>query len=153
MLPAPITAARSFTQASLRQPVRKYRERRRRERALEQAVVAARPDIIHCNDTNTLAIGARAARQLGVPYVYEAHELYPDSLMQRPFQRTWPVQSHLRSVERGLVPHAAAVITVSDGLARVLKERYGVTAHVIASVPELRPIGDRQLLKRQLGLA
>lgn len=140
------------TRASLRQPLLKYRERRARENSMRAAAIARAPDVIHCHDTNTLGIGAAAARALGVPYVYDAHELYPDSLMQRPFQRTPLVQGYLRSLERHVVPSAAAVITVSDGLAEVLRERFGVEPVVVSNSPDLKPVADRSLLKRELGL-
>jgi len=113
--------------------------------------VSLAPDVVHCHDTDTLAAGASAAARLGVPYVYDAHELYPDSLMQRPFQRSWPVQTRLRLLERRLIPGAAAVITVCDGLAGVLRERYGVQATVVANCPGLRPVG-RPLLRERLGI-
>ena len=142
-----------FTVASLRQPVRKLRERRAREDALRAAVLGSAPDVVHCHDTNTLGIGASAARTLGVPYIYDAHELYPDSLTQRPFQGSAPVQAYLRAVERRSVPGAAAVITVCDGASAVLHERYGVEPVVVANCPDCVPIADRGLLKRSLGLA
>lgn len=141
-----------FTRATLRQPVRKIAERGRRAQALRSAVIESRPDIIHCHDTNTLAVGAAAARALGVPYVYDAHELYPDSLMQRPFQRSFLVQRHLRALEARSIPKAAAVITVSDGHAEVLKERFGVTPIVVANCPPLQHPSDRGALRRDLGL-
>lgn len=141
-----------LTRASLRQPLRKVRERRVREQAFRDAVIEVRPDVVHCHDTDTLAMGAWAARALSVPYVYDAHELYPDSLAQRPFQGSAPVQAYLRAVERRFIPGAAVVITVSDGAARVLAERYAVSPVIVANCPNLMPIGDRGLLKRKLGL-
>ncbi|MDZ4179380.1 MAG: glycosyltransferase, partial [Coriobacteriia bacterium] len=142
-----------FTQATLGQPVRKLHERLARARAIRAAVLDSAPDIVHCHDTNTLDIGAPAARVLGVPYVYDAHELYPDSLIQRPFQRSWVVQRYLRAAERRLIPGATAVITVCDGAASVLRERYGVEPVIVANCPDLQPVADRSQLKRSLGLA
>lgn len=141
-----------FTRATLRQPVRKLVERRKREQALCSAAIDSRPDIIHCHDTNTLAVGVAAAHVLGVPYVYDAHELYPDSLMQRPFQRSFFIQRHLRALEARSIPKAAAVITVSDGHAEVLKERFGVTPIVVANCPPLQQPCDRGALRAELGL-
>lgn len=141
-----------FTRAGLRKPLSKLRERRVRERSIAAHAAAVSPDVVHCHDTNTLGIGVSVARQLGVPYVYDAHELYPDSLTQRRFQGSAPVQMYLRSQERQLVPGAAAVITVSDGLSRVLHERYGVAPVLVANCPPLRPPADRTALKRELGL-
>lgn len=141
-----------FTHSTLREPVAKLRERRARERAIGAHALSMAPDVVHCHDTNTLGIGTAVAQRLGIPYVYDAHELYPDSLMQRPFQGSAPVQAYLRHQERRLVPGAAAVITVSDGLSRVLCERYGVAPVVVANCPETRQIADRGMLKQELGL-
>jgi len=33
-------------------------------------------DIIHCHDLDTLAIGTRLKRKLGLPLIYDAHEIY-----------------------------------------------------------------------------
>jgi glycosyltransferase involved in cell wall biosynthesis len=33
-------------------------------------------DVIHCNDFDTLAIGARLKRKLGLPLIYDAYEIY-----------------------------------------------------------------------------
>jgi glycosyltransferase involved in cell wall biosynthesis len=33
-------------------------------------------DVIHCHDFDTLAVGARLKRRLGLPLVYDAHEIY-----------------------------------------------------------------------------
>jgi glycosyltransferase involved in cell wall biosynthesis len=142
-----------FTRATLRQPMRKLAERRARVHAMRSAVIDSRPDIIHCHDTNTLDVGVAAARALGVPYVYDAHELYPDSLTQRPFQGSFLVQRYLRALEARSIPGAAAVITVSDGHAEVLAERFGVRPVVVANCPPLQDLGDRGVLKRELGLA
>jgi len=147
-----IRRAAEFTRAPLSRPLAKLRERRERDRALGEALMALAPDVVHCHDTNTLEVGAAAASALGVPYIYDAHELYPDSLMQRRFQRSWPVQQHLRSLERRLVPRAAAVITVCTGLADVLRRRYGVSATVVANCPDLATIGSREVLRARLGI-
>ena len=33
-------------------------------------------DVIHCHDFDTLAIGTRLKRKLGLPLIYDAHEIY-----------------------------------------------------------------------------
>jgi glycosyltransferase involved in cell wall biosynthesis len=131
---------------------RKFGQQRGRDEALRSMAVKLRPDVVHAHDTNTLRAGAMAAGQLGAALVYDAHELYPDSLQQQSFQRAWPVQEWWRGVERRLVPRANAVLTVCDGLRNVLRERYGVEATVVANAPELRSVADRGLLRRALGV-
>ena len=36
------------------------------------------PDALHAHDLNTLPVAAALARRLGLPLVYDAHELYPE---------------------------------------------------------------------------
>ena len=36
-----------------------------------------RPDVIHCNDLDTLLVGVLAKRKLGSTLVYDAHEFFP----------------------------------------------------------------------------
>jgi glycosyltransferase involved in cell wall biosynthesis len=47
--------------------------------AYSQALILNREkrfDVIHCHDFDTLAIGTRLKRKLGLPLVYDAHEVY-----------------------------------------------------------------------------
>lgn len=78
-------------------------------------------DVVHAHDLNTLALGASLAGRWGVPYVYDAHELWSDrGLPGRPT----PVRGR-RQTEREttLALGAHAVLTVSDGIADVLRTR------------------------------
>lgn len=140
------------TTAGVRQFPRKVGQQRKRDADLVSVAVGLKPDVVHAHDTNTLRAGAIAAQRLGAALVYDAHELYPDSLQQQPFQRSWPVQAWWRDIERRLIPRSDAVLTVCDGLKDVLRERYGVDAVVVANAPALRPVADRTLLRRTLGL-
>jgi glycosyltransferase involved in cell wall biosynthesis len=142
-----------FTSAGARQPIGKLRQQRVRDELIRRAAIALGADVVHCADTPTLRAGFAAASELRVPFVYEAYELYPDSLQQQPVQGSWPVQAWWRSIEQRLIPKAEAVITVCDGLAQVLHDRYGVDATVVASAPPLRPIADRAVLRRTLGIS
>jgi glycosyltransferase involved in cell wall biosynthesis len=139
--------------ASMVNPAAKIRQQNRRTRALAATAKAWRPDVVHAHDTPALPAAWAAARACGASLVYDAHELYPDSLEQQRAQGSLPIRAYWRHVERRLVPRADAVITVSDGLRDVLFERYGVAADVLPNVPRLVPIQDRGLLRRRLGIA
>lgn len=138
---------------SWRRPLRKLAEFRIRERELVRAVAALEPDVVHCHDTPTLVAGSRAARACGAAVVYDAHELYPDSLMQRKYQRAAPVQAYWRRVERRHIPQAHAVITVSPGHRDTLAARFGVDAIVLPNVLPLEPQCEGSPLREQLGIA
>ncbi|MGM7422531.1 glycosyltransferase [Cellulosimicrobium sp. ES-005] len=84
-----------------------------------RALVSWRPDAIHANDANTLVPAWAAARRLGVPFVYDSHELWTHRIKagHRPVARRWEA-----FVERRLAPRAAAVVTVSPSIAHRLKD-------------------------------
>lgn len=78
-----------------------------------------RPDAVHAHDAAMLAPGWAAARLARARLVYDTHELATGV----PYRtRGWALL--VRLVERLLVRRCDAVITVSDGIADVLRERY-----------------------------
>jgi glycosyltransferase involved in cell wall biosynthesis len=83
------------------------------------AVVRARPDVVHAHDAAMLLPGLAGARLTGARLVYDSHELATGVPYRERFW-AWFVAA----VERVGVPRADAVITVSDGIARRLQERY-----------------------------
>jgi glycosyltransferase involved in cell wall biosynthesis len=87
-----------------------------------QVIAACGPvDIWHLHDLTALtAVAPRL--DAGVPYVYDAHELFLETGTSRRLPR--PVRALLRAYEGRLVRRATAVITVNDSLAEVLQNRY-----------------------------
>lgn len=85
-------------------------------------------DVVHAHDFTALEVGARLARERGVPLVYDSHELWGG----RPrIGRPTPLQArHEERVEAALGSGAAAVITVGEGVAEALRAKYGWT-HVV----------------------
>lgn len=140
------------TSASWSRPLQKARELRRRTRALVSAAVELAPDIVHAHDTDTLTAAARVAGRLGIPLIYDAHELYPDMIAEFGARGSWPVQWYWRTVERRHIPRAATVITVSAGLATELHARFGVDPVVVRNVPALTPLTRTGRLRAELGL-
>lgn len=94
-------------------------------RQLEAELVAQRPDILHAHDSNALLPIARAARRLGIPFVYDAHDLWTGR-PRRGRSRLYFAASQLyfRKLERRLLPRAAAHLTVSPPIARYLERAY-----------------------------
>ncbi|GAB4276437.1 MAG: glycosyltransferase family 4 protein [Coriobacteriia bacterium] len=135
-------------------PLTKIKQSSERKRGLVAAVSAYAPDVVHCHDLPTLEYGVLVRERTGAKVVFDDHELYPDSLMQKKGgQGSAPVITYWRSVEKRFVPQADAVITVSSGIARIHKERYGVKAHVVLNVPErLEPPCARSRLREALSL-
>jgi glycosyltransferase involved in cell wall biosynthesis len=80
-------------------------------------------EVVHAHDFTALEPGARLAADRGVPLIYDSHELWSG----RPrVGRPTPLQARReRRIEAELGGRAAQVITVGEGIADVLRERYG----------------------------
>jgi glycosyltransferase involved in cell wall biosynthesis len=108
-----------------------------------------RPDIVHAHDAAMLLPGIIGARLTGARLVYDSHELATSVPYREPL---WA--AFVAGIERLVVPRCAAVITVSDGIARRLRERYRLprTPCVVRNVSALTPDG-RPGLRERLGIA
>ncbi len=107
-----------------------------------------RPDVVHAHDAAMLLPGIVGARLTGARLVYDSHEL-ATSVPYR--ERAWAW--FVATIERSVVPRCAAVITVSDGIARRLRARYGLASEptVVRNVSELSIAGEGGL-RRRMGL-
>jgi glycosyltransferase involved in cell wall biosynthesis len=113
-----------------------------------RGVLREKPDVVHAHDAAMLLPGLLGARLAGARLVYDSHEL-ATSVPYR--ERTWAW--FVAAIERLVVPRCAATITVSDGIAERLRERYRLvsTPTVVRNVSELEPHGEGGL-RRQLGI-
>ena len=95
------------------------------------AVRALRPDLVHCNDYNTMWIGVAARLMHGSAVVYDSHELWADrNLRSEP--RRWLV-----ACEGLFVRVADRVVTTSPAYAEELARRYRIPAPVVVrNIPE-----------------
>jgi glycosyltransferase involved in cell wall biosynthesis len=92
-----------------------------------------KPDVVHCNDLDTLLVGVLAKKSYGSRIIYDAHEYYPHSdpdggRMERLL---------FHALERLLVRKADAVVTVNHRLAEVMAAAYGLGQ--VHSVPNAEP--------------
>lgn len=114
-----------------------------------RAVIRERPDVIHAHDAAMLVPGLIGARITGARLVYDTHELATGVPYREGFWE-WFVDR----IERLGLPRTVAVITVSDGIAARLVERYGLrtTPVVLRNVCGLEAEGTGGFRAR-LGLA
>ncbi|MFF3731539.1 glycosyltransferase family 4 protein [Streptomyces sp. NPDC002476] len=122
-----------------------------------------KPDLIHANDFRMLGVGARAAvraRAAGrqVKLVWDAHEFLPGV-------RPWEDNAHWipgnTAHESEFAPYADAVVTVSEGLADLLRERHSLAGQptVVLNAPDrpVEPVGGEDAepmpdLREQCGI-
>ena len=99
------------------------------------AGVRARPDLVHAHDLNALPIGWAIARLAGARLVYDSHELWAD---RSPGETRpgWFLRAGRRA-ERFFGRRSDAVITVSDGIADLLRRDPGLRVDgIVRNLPE-----------------
>ena len=101
-------------------------------RRMARVVLRLRPDAIHAHDTETLDIAGSVATALGVPIIFDSHELWLERVRRgRSSAYATLTRRYFARVERRWLPRAAARITVSEPIAEHLRRRYGVADIVI----------------------
>jgi glycosyltransferase involved in cell wall biosynthesis len=84
------------------------------------------PQIVHCNDLDTLPLGLLIARRFGAAVVYDVQDLYPDQdHIPRRLRRLLSV------CERLLIKRADRVFAVNELIGEVLHERYSVNVDAV----------------------
>jgi glycosyltransferase involved in cell wall biosynthesis len=97
-----------------------------------------KPDVVHCNDLDTLLVGVLAKRRYGTRVVFDAHEFFPvsDSLC-RPLDIAF-----FTAIEKRLIVQADEVVTVSPLLAEAMRKAYALPR--VHSVPNAEPWVERK---------
>jgi glycosyltransferase involved in cell wall biosynthesis len=115
--------------------------------------VTLRPDIIHANDLNALPIAYVISKLCGARVIYDSHELWSDPVCYQ----SLPAVAYRFGIwlERFLAKRCAAVITVSDGIARQMSDVLKIALpRVVRNVPA--PVSftsvDRNRLRQALGI-
>lgn len=110
--------------------------------AARDAIVAARPDLIHANEAIGLPAALAAANVLGrdfaghvaIPVLFDAHEYSPDRLPHGTLTR-FLAQPFYTWLIRTLAPRAGAMTSVADGIAARYREEFGLAPVVIRNCP------------------
>lgn len=92
-----------------------------------------KPAVVHCNDLDTLLVGVLAQQRYGCRVVYDAHEFYPVS---DPHGK-WLDITFFSLIERLLIRHADAAVTVNPMLAEAMRAAYSLDR--VYSVPNAEP--------------
>lgn len=115
--------------------LKKSEERRAGLFGINNALSALRElqlDIIHAINADTLETAAQAATELGIPFVYEAYEFWPDHARSTEVKHATATREALLGAESSHIADAAAIITVSPFLAKEYQETYGLDTQPVA---------------------
>ncbi len=75
-------------------------------------------DIIHAHDLDTLPLGLELGKKLGIPVIYDAHEMYAEMVKEDVPDLIYRM---LKRAEKKRARKASMVITVNDAIADVIK--------------------------------
>ena len=106
--------------------------------SLDNLMIAAatnlNPDVIHAHDLDTLRAGSILSASLGVPLVYDSHEMATARSLGN--ART---NKRAKDIEGSLIHNAQLVIMASQGYADRAVELYGIdTPTVVRNIPRYR---------------
>ena len=117
-------------------------------RGVLQALLATAPDVLHAHDADALEPVGVAARRLGVPYVYDSHELFLKQKRRGRGRVYWAGFLALYWwVERRHVRGAAGRLTVSRPIADYLGRRYGRRFELVPNYPEVQARPTRREIR------
>ena len=105
-------------------------------KAHQKRLLELKPKAVLVVDVDTMLAGARAAKRLDIPWLYDAHELFCET---PEIARRWWIKVVWNWIEKRYVPKAAAVYTVGGEIASILSEKHGVPVSTVRNLPWTRP--------------
>jgi glycosyltransferase involved in cell wall biosynthesis len=113
--------------------------------------LARQSDILHCNDLQTLPVGAmaRILSRKRSRVVYDAHELEINDVAN---ESRWMIRIK-QIMERILIRHADATITVSESIAAEYSRMYGIEKPaLVLNCPPLTPLPHADIFREKLSI-
>jgi glycosyltransferase involved in cell wall biosynthesis len=109
---------------------------RYRSEALAAVAIALKPDIVHCHDCAALPTGWLVKKSLGIPLIYDAHEIY-EAVAARRFGAT----HYFARLHRMYLPKIDGFVAVNDSAAAYYRHAYpkAPPAIVLRNATDSRP--------------
>ena len=114
-----------------RSPLKKILREGLRNRALTEAIIATKPQVIHANDYNALVPAFAAAKKLGCALVYDSHEI----CVENDFSRRLPSVfiRYMRWNEKRMCRKLDQMVCVSHAAAKYFVKAYGIPEPMVVT--------------------
>lgn len=99
-------------------------------------------DLIHVNEAIALPIAIKAAQQMHVPVLFDAHEYSPGQDTDKLWWRIL-AQPFYVYLMRAYATQTVAMTTVADGIAEEYQRNFGLNPTVVMNVPDYTPLPFR----------
>lgn len=129
---------------------------RYRAREMTQVAKRLKPDVIHCHDCLTLPTGWKIKQALGIPLIYDAHEIYEAAATRMPGITDYYARLHkkyLRRIDgfiavndsaalyyRHAYPEAPKAVVIRNAIQLTPSEPYDGRLHDAADLPSSQKI-------------
>lgn len=125
MLPCPavIVTIDSKYEGKQKGILRKLERERRKNHAVEEAIIFCKPDVIHANDLNALIPAYAACKKLKCKLIYDSHEINTDNSTGKGNRL---LQVYYRAMEKRLVHKVDLMISVSHAAADYFAQEYHI---------------------------
>ncbi len=122
-----------------------YRHRLATVRALVEAGVALKPDIIICHEPESLAAAVRIKAKTGCTVIFDSHEMYSASIAERLPKALWDVTEFIaRTIEKRYIARCDGAIGASWAISEYLASVIGATrVTTLLNVPASDVFGEQ----------
>ncbi len=110
--------------------IRKLKRESLKTKAVRDAIIAEKPDVIHANDLNALIPAYEAAKRLGCALIYDSHEINVENYTG---QRKAVFARYMRYKESKLVKKVDKMVCVSNAAAEYFKEEYNIEKPMVVT--------------------
>lgn len=110
--------------------LRKLKREKLKTKAVMEAIIAEKPDVIHANDLNALLPAYKAKKRLGCVLVYDSHEINVENYTG---QRKAMVAAYMRFKEKRIVKKVDKMVCVSNAAAEYFAKEYGIEKPMVVT--------------------
>ena len=130
LIPCPVTIVENDPRYEGRQrsPIKKLQREIAKDRAITDAIVSYKPDVIHANDLNTLVPCVKAAKKLKCRVIYDSHEICVENHSMQGLYKMYSAWSEKRYIKK-----IDKMVCVSHAAADYFVARYGIERPMVVT--------------------